>query len=67
MEITERQFRAIIRKAFLLGEGWAITYQTWFEPSKKYHREKRQEAIEKCRRQLAKQQEKERRHGETKH
>jgi len=35
----------IIRKAFLDGESWGVTYSTWFIPTKADTEEKVQESI----------------------
>ena len=52
MEITEKQFNGIVRKAFKLGEQWGITYQGWFTPSKAECRKKINIAIKETKRHL---------------
>ena len=33
LNITEKQFKDAIEKAFKEGESWGITYSTWFTPT----------------------------------
>jgi hypothetical protein len=41
-----------LRKAFSHGEAWALTYATWFYPSKEDTEEKIKEAIKSAKRIL---------------
>lgn len=49
MKLNEKKFKAIVFRAFGLGEIWGVTYSGWFEPSKEDRTKQLNEALEKCR------------------
>ena len=47
--MDELQLRQVVYKAFRCGEAWALTYNTWFDPSAVDTEEEMENAVEACR------------------
>lgn len=48
--LTDEKLERAFRKMFSMGEAWAVTYTTWFSPSKEDTEAKVKSAVRKARR-----------------
>lgn len=50
--LTDEKLERAFRKMFSMGEAWAVTYTTWFEPSKEDTELRIKSAVRKAKRIL---------------